>query len=296
MRPRLHDQLRFDSAFWRRALALGIEHGPTPWLRYSPPLFGLAFAAGLQGPREAVRQSLRRVRGESSPWREAYEVGLVFANFASAMTDALIASGRPEFEVRVDAGAGTEALQSCLDKGRGVILAVGSTAGWDLAGHVAGAKFDTDVMVVMGDADLSPAMRMHDEMRERAGVQVMRLGADPMAALPLLSHLRAGKMVATKFDRHGPTTRCRDVSFFGEPWKVPEGPLRLAALSGAPVLPFLTRRLGFLHYEFLHADPIYVPRRPDEQQLDAAAQTLATLLETFVRDNPTQWFRFHEEP
>ena len=67
-RPRgaLFSGLRHDSAFWRRALAAGVRRGPEPWVRHSPPVFGVLFAAALPELRRRVEQNLRRVRGPRS--------------------------------------------------------------------------------------------------------------------------------------------------------------------------------------------------------------------------------------
>ena len=89
--------------------------------------------------------------------------------------------------------------------------------------------------------------------------------------------------------------RSREVTFLGEPWRIPEGPLSLASLTGAPIVPVFTRRLGFLEYQAINCPPIYIPRKPTEEQLVEAAQTLTGHLEQFVRTHPTHWFRFQEE-
>ena len=98
-----------------------------------------------------------------------------------------------------------------------------------------------------------------------------------------------------KFDRSHPGMRCRRVRFLGDPWQVAEGPLQLAALSGAPIVPVFTRRLGFMTYQLINMPPIHLPRRPDDGVVDRAAQRLATALEGFVRAYPTHWFRFADE-
>ena len=64
----LLEKLRFDSAFWRRVMRAGIENGPEPFVRYSPPLWGLAFWAGLPEARKIVRDNLRRVFGLRPKW------------------------------------------------------------------------------------------------------------------------------------------------------------------------------------------------------------------------------------
>jgi KDO2-lipid IV(A) lauroyltransferase len=86
--------------------------------------------------------------------------------------------------------------------------------------------------------------------------------------------------------------RGHKVELFGEPWSIPEGPLTLASVSGAPIVPVFTRRLRFMEYEVVLGQPIELPRRPSVGELDAAARGIAAEMERFVRANPTQWFHF----
>jgi KDO2-lipid IV(A) lauroyltransferase len=136
------------------------------------------------------------------------------------------------------------------------------------------------------------ARARHDRYREASGVKIVHVGDDPLASVPILGHLRRGGIVALKFDRVSPGMRTRSVDLFGEPWRMPEGPFRLAALSGAPLVPVLTRRLGFMDYEVTSYPAIQLSRRSSEAQRQAAAQRLADTLEGFIREHPTQWFPF----
>ena len=83
---------------------------------------------------------------------------------------------------------------------------------------------------------------------------------------------------------------------FGERARIPEGPLRLAAMTGAPIVPVFVARTGHRRYEVRRerAHPARA-RRPTGDAFDAAAQELAARLEQFVRAHPTQWFHFRSE-
>src|SRR5690242_6281085 len=95
LRAALLDKVRPDSALWRRAMAAGVAFGPDAWIRYSPPVIGLAFGAALPQKRELVRSNLRLVLGDRAAWRELYDVAQVFSTYASCLTEALLlASGR----------------------------------------------------------------------------------------------------------------------------------------------------------------------------------------------------------
>ncbi len=289
----LREVVRADSLFWRRILTNGVRGGPEAFVRYSPPVFGWAFAAALGQQRSRALRMLRKVHGKRSALVETRDIAEVFANFASSMTDALlVGSDRGYFPTSRPVGDWN--LLSSMARGEGVVLATAQTAGWDVGGSIVCGKHRQDVMVVMEREPDARARKVHDQVRQRSGIKLVHVGNDPLAALPLLRHLRGGGVVAMKIDRAAAGMRARRVSFFGEPWSIPEGPLTLAALSGAPIVLVLTRRLGFLDYEPTNHEPIYLPRRPTEQQLDHAAQTLADHLETFVRRHPTHYFQFTE--
>ena len=292
---RLRRALRTDSAFWRAALCAGVSHGPDAWVRYSPPFFGLAFGAVLSEQRAVVRRTLRKIRGPRPALVELRDVADVFRNFASSMTDAmLVGSGRGYQPT--NRPVNDWHFLSSYARGRGVIVATAQTAGWDIGGSILSMVQSKDVLVVMDREQNAAARNLHDRARRRAGFKVVHVGDDPLSSLPLLNHLRhTGGIVALKFDRVHPGMRTREVSFLGEPWRIAEGPLNLAALSGAPIVPVFARRLGFLEYQFINHPPIHLPRHPTQAQLDEAAQALAAALEGFVRTYPTHWFRFSED-
>ena len=288
-----------DAALWRHLVWAGVQYGPEAFVRYSPPAIGLGFWAALPAFRARVIDNLRLVRGgehDGPPGggldavRDVVTSGKVFANFASCLADTfLVASGRGYAAKVRSANEGADFFRA-QGEGKGVILATAHTAGWDVAGPMLTGLQDAEIVVVMGREEDARARALHDRARESAGVRVVHAGDDPLAALPLLAHLRKKGIVAMKMDRTVPGMRCRTVTMFGQPWRVPEGILALAAVSGAPVLPVFTRRLGFLEYEYVSSPALHLPRRPSPAELDGAAQDLAGRLETFVVENPDQWF------
>ena len=286
--------MRTDSAFWRRAMLAGVYHGPDPWVRYSPAVFGVAFGAALHEQRNTVRRWIRRIKGPQPAARELRDVAEVFANFAHSMSEGLLIAAERGYFVTNRPVADWHML-SAYAKGQGVIAATAQTAGWDLGGGMLSYIQPEDVLVVMAREPNADARSMSDAHRIRDGVRVVHVDESPLSSLPLLKHLKNRRgIVALKYDRSVPGMRTRKVRFFGEPWEIPEGPLTLAALSGATIVPVLTRRIRFLEYQTINYPPITLPRRPSQAELDAAAQHLADALEDFVRKHPTHWFRFHD--
>jgi phosphatidylinositol dimannoside acyltransferase len=283
--------LRHDSEFWRRAVRFGASRGPTPFVRYSPPLFGVASAALLPAARRALLAELRRVGADPGPLG-AYGV---FASYASALTEAFsAASGRTDkLEGEI---VGDDHYRAARDEGKGVIVATAHTSGWYAAGPLLGSVYDDEVLVVMRKERDPRAERVQAEARARLGLRVLALGDDPLAAVPLLSHLRRGGVVALQVDRVPEGQRALEATArLGVeeiPLALPEGPLALAGLAGAPIVVVLGKREGFLRYRVQVSEPVRLPRRPSGVELRTAADKIATTLVRFIRENPRDWFHF----
>ena len=281
--------LRHDGAFWRRAARLGAVHGPEAFVRYSPPLIGLAWAAALPQARARVREMLRGAGSSASTG----EVLQVFARFALSLTEAFaMGSGRNE---RLSATiVGDSAFQTARARGRGVIVATAHTSGWYAAGPALGSVYDDDVVLVMQRERDASAQAVQDEARQRLGLRVIYVGDDPLAAVPLLAHLKRGGVVALQIDRVTGGMRAVPTTLFGREFAMPAGAFQLAAVSGAPVVPVLGRRTGFLRYEVSVGREIELGRRPSDDDLAHAAAAIAAQLEDFIRRHPTHWYHFSD--
>lgn len=281
--------LRHDGEFWRRAARLGAVHGPDAFVRYSPPLIGVGWALALPGFRKRVADALRLSGSKGTP----DEVARVFAKYALSLTESFaVGSGRNE---RMRAKIiGDASFQAARALGRGVIVATAHTSGWYAAGPILGSVYEDEVLVVMQHERDSAAENVQQGARDKLGLKVVHVGTDPLAAVPLLSHLRRGGIVALQADRVPPGQRGVEVSLAGAPFAVPEGPLQLSAASGAPIVVVLGRRVGFLDYEVEVKDKLTLPRRPSREEIVRAAGQIARELEAFVLAHPTDWFHFRQ--
>ncbi len=284
--------LRHDSQLWRRAIRAGAVHGPGPFIRYAPPIFGLAFAAALPEVRERVRQNLVRARGPRSAATDALDTVKLFASFAASLTEAF-AVGSDRGERLVASIEGEDSFMRARALKRGMVVLTAHTSGWHASGPVLASDSAAPAILVMRKERDPAAQAVQELAREHLGARALQLdGNDPLAALPLLGHLRAGGVIAFQIDRLPPQMRGRRVRFLGEESSLPEGPFRLAALAGAPVVVVLGRRLGFMRYALEASPPIILSRRPDDAELDDAAGRVAAAVESFVRRFPTEWFDF----
>ena len=228
------------------------------------------------------------------PLRDVLDVVRTFANFASCLTE-LLATGSKNAQPPAAKIHSSPRVDELLSTAGGVIFATAHTAGWESLGALLARDHRKQVMVVMQRERDDGARELQDTLRQvQRGVQIQHVGGDPMASLPLMRHLRDGGVVALQIDRVPPGMAGRSVQLFGRPGAIPEGPLRLSQLTGAPIVPVFSARTGHRRYEVYVEEPVFVARRAEPMAIDAAAQHVADALSKFVSAHPTQWFPFHD--
>jgi phosphatidylinositol dimannoside acyltransferase len=283
---------RRESAFLRRMAHWGALKGPQSLLRLSPKPIGAAFGVALPDVRRRIVRNLRRVHGSRGALREQLDAVQTLANYAACFAEA-IGSDRADATPHVTVH-GEERLRASLELG-GVVLVTAHIGPWELTAQLFGRALAADVLLVMEREPNAEAGELQDRQRGERGLKVLHIGSHPTDALPLIAHLKKGGVAALQLDRAPPSGRVVEASLFGEPFRVPEGPFRLASLSGARVVPVFARRNGFFDYELSISEPIVLGRRPSAQELQAAAQQAIHAMESFVSASPKQWFHFADE-
>jgi phosphatidylinositol dimannoside acyltransferase len=290
--PSLRSRLAHDSEFWRKIARFGSARGPEWWVRYSPPFFGLAAAIAVPRARRAVHANLRRIQGERSAVREVLDVAHTFTTYAGCLAEVLSSDSKNHRRASAVLLGEHNVVAANAPK-KGIVLVTAHTAGWEMLGPLLHREnqHTRDVVMVMTPEPDEKAQELHDRARAAIGNRVSHVG-DPFASLSLLRDLRAGAIVALQLDRVPPGMKTRSVSLLGAPGAIPEGPIRLAAVSGAPLFPLFSARTGYREYLIDARPPIFVPRRATDAELDGVAQRLADELGRFLRAHPTQWFDF----
>jgi lauroyl/myristoyl acyltransferase len=270
-----------------------VAHGPAVLIRALPPVFGVAAALALPDARRKIADNLARIRGKVGRVEEAREVLLTFASYASCFAEVL-SSGTKNAEVPDLTVVGKGAIDEALAMGKGAVMVTAHTAGWEVVGPVLGAFYGVELVMVMRAEGDAKARELQDEARRASGLTVVHVGEDPFSSLPLMRKLRQGAVVAMQIDRAPPGMRARSVRLFGRKGLIPEGPIRLAQLSGAPLLPVFCARLGHRSYVAEASGPILVTRHAEDGRVDVVAQELADAMTRFVGRHRTQWFHFGE--
>lgn len=273
------------------------------WFLYVVALY---YAVVRGGARRSSRDYLRRVDHRAT-----------FANvvrhlhtFAQVSLDRLFfATGQLDsfrFEQR-----NHELLVEAAKTGRGVLL-LGAHLGSFEVMRCRAKQFGVPIHVVV---DFSNAERVNGVLRSLApdlDTRLISLGTDPLGAVfEIRAAIERGELVAILGDR-SPSLKVRKAGharvvisqFLGAAAAFPAGPWLLAHSLGCPVYfvaGVYTRPNHYaLHFEFL-ADQVRLDRHEREAALARYAQAYASMLETYARSAPLNWFNFfdfwnHGEP
>ena len=179
-------------------------------------------------------------------------------------------------------------FDAALADGRGTIIALPHSGNWDAAGvwlveTLRRRGMEPAFTTVVQRLAAGAVYRRFVTHRERLGFEIVAAD-DPGAHRALLRRLRAGGVVCVLADRDVLGTGI-EVEFFGEAARLPAGPARLAALTGAALVP---THLGFRPggWTIAFGDTIPVPGPRDVAK---ATQALADALATLIAAMPADW-------
>jgi KDO2-lipid IV(A) lauroyltransferase len=201
-----------------------------------------------------------------------------FDHHAAFLLEWLRATGGGRFALSL---TGEDEIARARAAGRGAILATCHLGSWEVAAMEL-ARRGIPLTVVTGEqlGRLAPAVRRDKAAR---GIEVIR-PADGMRSL--YRHLAANRVVVLLLDGDVVQTS-RKVAFLGRSTLLPFGAVRLAARSGAPLLPAAMRRTGPGRFAARILPPIALTK-------DARATMRALLapLEAAIAADPEQWCLF----
>ncbi|AAW61145.1 LpxL/LpxP family acyltransferase [Gluconobacter oxydans] len=195
--------------------------------------------------------------------------------------------------------AGAEILFEALEAGRGCLL---------LGAHIGSFDSLRTVLRVM-PAPLTLRILMYRrytgeatrliEMLDPAYTDILIPLGEPDTMLRVAESLRAGSVVAILGDRAHDMGRSLSVSVLGKPALLPVGPIRLAALTGAPVVLFsgLRRPDGSYDIRFeKFAERIEFGETAQEKaaSLKAWMTRYADWMSALCRRDPLSWYNYYD--
>jgi lauroyl/myristoyl acyltransferase len=235
--------------------------------------------------RATIRKTLGLMTGASGARLDELTAGL-FRDFAMCFADLVSTNRRSAARLSglVGSVTGTEQLDGLTG---GIVSVTAHVGNWELAGRLLANRLARRTHVVVAPEEAPELARW--VRRDGEGMRFVPR-AHPSIGVELLAALRRGEVVALQADRALGTAGDVRVPFFGPPAPFPLGPFLLARAAGVPVVPaFCVLDRGY-RYAVKIATPITVRRGEEE----AAARAWVALLESVVREHPTQWFNFFD--
>lgn len=182
---------------------------------------------------------------------------------------------------------GEDQLKALARDKKGGVLVSAHFGNWDIAGQILEDN-DTRVNVVM-----------HDNEHERIKEYLDQLGGDRfhvIAQKANMSHLfkihqatKNGELICMHGDRFMDAEHTIELDFLGGRARFPLGPFKLISKLKVPYAYVFTVKTSARHYHFTST----VPTLPDKSIPELAA-SFAKVLEEKVRQNPEQWFNYHD--
>jgi KDO2-lipid IV(A) lauroyltransferase len=269
------------------ALLRGLPHGAAR--RLGGALGALAWAA--DGRRRATaRENLAAALPELDAAARARAVRACFRHFGAVFADAISAArfDRVELCGRVEA-AGVDHLLAADRRGRGTIVLSAHFGNWEIVppyiAHAAGP------MAVVGRPLDNPHLDLSlRALRTRFGNRMLPKRG---AVREMFRVLREGGRLGLLLDQRVRPEEAIEVDFFGRPaWTSPIV-ARLAAKTGAAILPAFGDHAPGGRYRVEFLAPIEAGPADDEASVRELTRRCVALYETVIRRAPERWLWMH---
>ncbi|MER8043924.1 phosphatidylinositol mannoside acyltransferase [Streptomyces sp. NPDC094032] len=183
---------------------------------------------------------------------------------------------------------GVHHLKDALASGRGVVLALPHMGNWDLAGVWVTRALGVPFATVAERLKPESLFDRFVAYRESLGMEVLpHTGGSAFGTLA--RRLRAGGLVCLVADRDLSASGV-EVSFFGEPVRMPAGPAILAQQTGALLLPVT---LWYDDTDVMRGEihaPLDVPESGTRtERTSSVTQALADVFAAGIADHPEDW-------
>ncbi len=260
-----------------------------------PPAVGYPFFSLVGGlthrfngnARANVRDNIRHVLGPGASQAQVERLAratfdYVAYNYYDLFRLPTLSADQVEAMVRIE---GWENVEAALSLGKGVVMT---------SAHFGNIEIVLYAMLMRGVAITIPAERVEPpelydyltKLRISKGLKLIPVDG-PM--LDLFRTLRRGGVAGVAGDRNV-TEGGAVVKFFGTPARLPDGHVRLALRTGAPLILGFSRRLGQDAYEARFWPHFCIPDEGSEDERMAAGMAYVVRgLEEAIGAHPEQW-------
>jgi len=176
----------------------------------------------------------------------------------------------------------------------GVMVLSAHVGNYELAGYAFVAQSKPFNALVYG-GEQAEVMTNRARMFSGTNIRMIAVSDDMSHVFAINEALSNGEVMSMPGDRlfgSGKSLRC---SFFGSEASFPEGPFRLAAMKGVPVMTVMVMKKSVHDYDVMIKridDESPVSSRQEREK--ALCKAYATELERVVRMYPEQWFNYYD--
>ena len=191
-----------------------------------------------------------------------------------------------------------------LNTGQGVVLLTSHLGNIELCRALASlstSERELQVNALVHTHHAETFNRIMTEVNPNAPIRLIQVDTiGPDTAISLSEMIERGEIVAIAADRvpvNGNNDDSVPVQFLGDNARFPKGPFILSSILNCPVFTIFCTRNGqsrFLLEIGPFADPLLLPRKQRQEQLQTYIQAYANQLETTCKKAPLEWFNFFD--
>lgn len=242
--------------------------------------------------RQQVEGNLQRVVGTSPAGVRRYSREL-FLNYAVYLADwarFVMLDSQQVFSF-FNTIEGEDVFHRAHRNGKGVIILAAHLGNWELGGIFC-AHLGVPFNIITAQDEVQSIAQVRTHVRALHHVKTITIKKDPFFLIDVVNVLRNNEVVAMlvdRYDRHNGIL----VDFFGEPSYFPAGPVVLAQLTQAPLLPTFTVLEPNGKYRLVVGDPVPMEWSGDKtKDMYINVSRIAKIFEGYIRAYPGQWYNF----
>ncbi len=192
----------------------------------------------------------------------------------------------------IDDTEGVEHFRAARATRRGLIIVTAHIGSYEVG--LAGIRMHEDrVHVVFKRNEHEPFERRRSDQRRRLGVMEAPVDDGVDMWLRLRGALENNEVVLIQGDRVMPGQRGIRVPFCGGELELPASPAKLAAASGAPIIPIFTVYTEAPRVRVIIEEPIVVAPTDGPYDIEPTVRRIGSRIEHIVRTYPDQWLAAH---
>jgi len=239
--------------------------------------------------KAVVKSNLQKAFPDKSKKQIDKIAKLNYVNFLKTMFDIFLIRKMTKEEILeiVDIN-GIEKLESLYAKGEGLVILTGHFGNWELGAVTLGFKMIDGVNVLTKPQRNPFVSEWMDNMRSAFGNRITNLGT---GIRDLYKTLKQGGIIGIVGDQRGPREGTR-VNLFNQPTAIYSGFAAIIAKSKSPVAVALIPRQSNDKYQIDLIDLDY--NAESSEAIIEITQKYISILESYIRLYPDQWFWMHK--